>query len=148
MKLALLICAAALAMTALIIAELRRHSNAEKAMPRQYDINRYEVDAILRNSANVALILGTGSMAPHIRAGRSDEVVAVVSYAPRDFNLLGAGDLVLFDHAKAGLVVHQLATLDGAGWISSGSANSAYDSGRVTRSNFRGVVIAIYNIKP
>jgi hypothetical protein len=117
-------------------------------MPPSSEINRWEVDAILRNTANVALVLGAGSMAPAIRAGRPDEVVALVSYSSRDFSLLGAGDLVLFDHAQVGLVVHQLAQLDGAGWISTGSVNSRYDSGRVTRANCRGVVIAIYNIKP
>ena len=64
-----------------------------------------------------------------------------------DFGTLGTGDLVLFDRAGQ-LIVHQLAQLDRAGWITSGSANDGYDTGRVTRANLRGVVTAIYNITP
>ena len=147
MKLAAFICLAAFLIAAGFYI-FRYQFTMRNTLPPSYEIHRWEVDAILRNSANVALVLGTGSMAPAIRAGRPDEVVALVSYAPRDFSLLGAGDLVLFDHAQAGLIVHQLAQLDGAGWISTGSANSRYDSGRITRKNLRGVVTAIYNIKP
>jgi hypothetical protein len=147
-KLALIICICALAMTALILAERARHKAAANAMPPSSEIHRWEVDAILRTHPHrAALVRGTGSML-EIRGGDPSGFTAVVIYDPVfNYDLLGAGAFVLFDHHSQGLLVHQLAQLDGDGWISSGSANGHYDSGRVTRANLRGVIVHVYNIK-
>jgi hypothetical protein len=147
-KLALLICIAALVMTALLIAERQRHKAAANSMPPTTEINRWEVDGILRTHPHrAALVLGTGSML-EIRGGSPMEATAIVIYDPVfNYTLLGAGTFVLFDHHSQGLLVHQLAQLDGDGWVSTGSANGHYDSGRVTRANLRGVIVKIYNIK-
>ena len=151
MKLALLICAAALAMTALIIAERARHKAAANAMPPSSEIHRWEVDQIIRDCPKhlrACLVRGTGSML-EIRGGDPSGVTAVIIYDPfAQYDLMGAGTFVLFAHHSQGLLVHQLAQLDGDGWISSGSANGHYDSGRVTRANLRGAIVHVYNIKP
>ena len=146
---ALLICAAALAMTALIIAERQRPKAAANAMPPSSEIHRWEVDAILRSHPHrAALVRGTGSML-EIRGGDPAGITAVVIYDPfANYDLLGKGAFVLFAHHSQGLLVHQLAQLDGDGWISSGSANGHYDSGRVTRANLRGAIVHVYRIKP
>lgn len=146
MKIALILCAVAVAV--LVWRSSVDTKSMEAALPPVYWIERYEADEILRtHGARAAWVLGTGSMQPVIRAGLPTEKVALVIYDnDRDFNLLGRGALVLFDHSK-GLLVHQITTLDGDGWVSSGSANAHYDTGRVTRENFRGVVTKIYNIK-
>ena len=148
MKLAFVIIVCALAMTALIIAERARHKAAANAMPPSSEIHRWDVDAILRSHPHrAALVRGTGSML-EIRGGDPSGVTAVVIYDPfAQYDLMGAGAFVLFEHHSQGLLVHQLAQLDGDGWISTGSANGHYDSGRVTRGNLRGVVVKIYNIK-
>ena len=150
MKLAALICAAALAlaMTALVLMEQARHKAAAKAMPPSSEIHRWEVDAILRTHPHRAcLVRGTGSML-EIRGGDPSGVTAVIIYDPfARYDLMGAGAFVLFEHHSQGLLCHQLAKLDGEGWISTGSANGHYDSGRVTRANFRGVSVHVYNIK-
>ena len=149
MKLALVIYAAALAMTALVMVERARHKAAAKSMPPSSDIHRWEVDAILRSHPHrAALVRGTDSML-EIRGGDPAGVVAIVIYDPVfNYSLLGAGTFVLLDHHSQGLLVHQLAQLDGDGWISTGSANGHYDSGRVTRANLRGIIVRVYNIKP
>ena len=110
MKLAIIICAAALAMTALILAERKRHKSAAKAMPPSTEIHRWEVDAILRSHPHrAALVRGTGSML-EIRGGDPDGITAVVIYDPfAKYDLLGAGTFVLFEHHSQGLLVHQLA---------------------------------------
>lgn len=148
MKLTIIICVAAIAMTALVLAERARHKSAAKAMPPSTEIHRWEVDAILRSHPHRAcLVRGTGSML-EIRGGDADGVTAVVIYDPiARYDLLGAGTFVLFEHHSLGLLVHQLAQLDGKGWISAGSANGHYDSGRVTRANLRGAIVHIYKIK-
>jgi hypothetical protein len=148
MIITIILCAAAFVFAALIYAEIRRNKTALVAMPTPTWIERYEVDAILRDYTNAVLVLGTGSMRPTIRAGRHDEVVAVVIYDnSRDYDTLGEGLPVLFKHVS-GLIVHQLAKLTPAGWITTGSANAGYDTGTVTRANLRGVVVKIFNIKP
>jgi hypothetical protein len=137
-------------MTALVVMERTRFKSAHKAMPPTYDIFRHEVDEILRRSGHhrTALVRGTGSML-EIRGGEPNAITAVVVYDPfANYDHLAKGTFVLFTHHSQGFVVHQLAQLDGSGWISTGSANNAYDSGRVTRANLRGVVTAIYRIKP
>ena len=148
MKLTIAICICALAMTALIIAERARHKAAANAMPPSSELHRWEVDAILRSHPHrAALVRGTGSML-EIRGGDPAGVTAVVIYDPfANYDLLGAGTFVLFEHHSQGLLCHQLAKLDGEGWISTGSANGHYDSGRVTRANFRGAIVHVYNIK-
>lgn len=134
-------------MTLLVLREMNRNTAALAAMPIPTWVERYEVDAILRDFPNACLVLGTGSMRPTIPAGRHDEVVSVVIYDnSKDFATLGEGMPVLFKH-PSGLIVHQLAKLTPAGWTTTGSANGHYDTGTVTRANLRGVIVKIYNIK-
>ena len=151
MKLALIICVCALAMTALILAERARHKAAANAMPPSSEIHRWEVDAVIRDCPRhlrVCLVRGTGSMA-EIRGGDPTAVTAVVLYDPvAQYDLLCSGAFVLFAHHSQGLLVHQLSKLDGSGWISTGSANGHYDSGRVTKANFRGAIVYTYKILP
>jgi hypothetical protein len=123
-------------------------SKAEKPHPSIIEINSFDVDSMLRSHSNVVAIKGTGSMRPLIPAGKPDEIVAwAVVDNSRDFALLSAGDIVVFTHKNGGLIIHELNVLDGEGWISSGSYNKFYDSGRVTRQNLRGVVTSIYKLK-
>ena len=144
-KVTCLICAGALAFSALIYAEIRRNKTALAAMPTPTWIERYEVDAILRDYTNAVLVLGTGSMRPTIPAGAG--VVAYAQLDRRAYVLLGEGDLVVFSHA-CGYVVHQLAQLDGGSWITSGSANARYDAGRMDAKNYVGLVTKIYLLTP
>ena len=119
-----------------------------KPHPRVVEIASHEVDAILRSHSNVVAIRGTGSMRPLIPAGKPDEIVAWAALDNSlDFALLEAGDVVVFSHKNGSFVIHELSLLDGDGWISSGSYNKFYDSGRVTRQNLRGVVTLIYKLK-
>lgn len=92
-------------------------------------------------------VLGTGSMAPLIPAGRADEVVAYVRIPLFSFDWLKQGDVVVFRHGKGGLVVHQLAGIDSGGWITGGINNRNYDAGRVTVINFIGRVSEILIIQ-
>jgi hypothetical protein len=92
-------------------------------------------------------VLGTGSMAPLIPAGRADEVVAYVRIPSWSFDWLVKGDVVVFRHGRAGLVVHELAGKDSGGWITGGINNRNYDAGRVTVINFIGRVSEILIIK-
>jgi len=92
-------------------------------------------------------VLGTGSMAPLIPAGRASEVVAYVRIPPCAFDWLKQGDVVVFRHGRAGLVVHELAGNDSGGWITGGINNRNYDAGRVTVMNFIGRVTEILIIK-
>ena len=110
-------------------------------------VKRYDVDGLLRTGLANCLILGTGSMQPYIKGGKPAEVVAAVNCDKQaNFKLLQVGELIIFE--KDGkLIVHQLVELDNDGWITSGSHNERYDSGRVTEHNFKGVVEKIYNIE-
>ena len=92
-------------------------------------------------------VLGTGSMAPLIPAGAPDKVVAYVHIPPCSFDWLKQGDVVVFRHGRAGLVVHELAGSDSGGWITGGLNNRNYDAGRVTVMNFIGRVTEILIIK-
>lgn len=119
-----------------------------KNQPKIVEIDSFDVDAILRNNRNVVSILGTGSMRPLIPAGKPTEIVAwAVVDNTKDFNLLEAGMVVVFIHKNGTFLIHELSMLDKDGWISSGSYNGFYDSGRVTRENLRGVVTLIYKLK-
>jgi hypothetical protein len=145
-KVTAIICAGALIFSALIYMEMKRHKEALAAMPVPIWIELYEVDGILRSEANAVLIRGTGSMRPTIPAGRHDEVVSVAIYEPRPVESLKVGQCVIFKH-PSGLIIHQLAELTSSGWVTTGSANMGYDTGKVTQANLRGVVVKIYNIK-
>jgi hypothetical protein len=92
-------------------------------------------------------VLGTGSMAPLIPAGRASEVVAYVHIPLYAFDWLKQGDVVVFRHGMAGLVVHELAGSDSGGWITGGINNHNYDAGRVTVMNFIGRVSEILIIR-
>ena len=146
MKAAFAVIAALL--VAVIAFLVAKENKPMKPHPRVIESAVYEVDAILRSYSNVVAIKGTGSMRPLIPSGGPDEIVAwAVLDNSRDFALLGAGDVVVFSHKDGSFVIHELNLLDGEGWISSGSYNKFYDSGRVTRQNLRGVVTLIYKLK-
>lgn len=145
-KMTFIICTVALVFSALIYMEMKRNKTALESMPVPVWIERYEVDEILREQANAVRVLGTGSMRPTIPAGRHDEVVAVAIYEPRSMDSLKAGQCVIFTH-PSGLIIHQLAELTSSGWITTGSGNIGYDTGKVTQANLRGVVVKIYNIR-
>lgn len=134
-------------LAALIVFIVIKENPKMKPHPRIVEVNAYEIDAILRSYRNIVAIKGTGSMQPLIPAGKPCEIVAWAVVDNIDFALLGAGDIVVFTNKDAGLVIHELNLLDGEGWISSGSYNKFYDSGRVTRNNLRGVVTLIYKLK-
>lgn len=133
-------------MALFVLREMYRDKSALASMPVPTWIERYDVDRILRTEANAVPIRGTGSMRPTIPAGRHDEIVSVAIYEPRAVESLKVGMPVIFKH-PSGLIIHQLAKLTPAGWVTTGSANAGYDSGTVTQSNLRGVVVKIYNIK-
>lgn len=137
----------AVLLAGLIVFAIIKENPKMKPHPRIIDVAPYEIDSILRLYSNVVAIRGTGSMQPLIPAGKPDEIVAWAVVDNIDFALLGAGDVVVFTHKDDGLVIHELNLLDGEGWISSGSYNKSYDSGRVTRKNLRGVVTLIYKLK-
>jgi len=119
-----------------------------KNKPKVVEIDSFDVDAILREHRNVVAVRGTGSMRPLIPAGKPTETVAwAILDNTKDFNLLEAGMVVVFLHKNGTFVIHELSMLDKDGWISSGSYNGFYDSGRVTRENLRGVVTLIYKLK-
>jgi hypothetical protein len=119
-----------------------------KNQPKVVEVDSFDMDYILRENRNVVSILGTGSMRPLIPAGKPTEIVAwAVLDSTKDFNLLEAGMVVVFSHKNGTFVIHELSMLDKDGWISSGSYNGFYDSGRVTRENLRGVVTLIYKLK-
>ncbi len=134
-----------------IIAVTLFHLNQVEAVknhPKVVEINLFEVDSVLREHKNVVAVKGTGSMQPLIPAGKPTEIVAwALLDSTKDFNLLETGMVVVFSHKKGEFVIHELNTLDKDGWISSGSYNGFYDSGRVTRENLRGVVTLIYKLK-
>jgi len=119
-----------------------------KNRPKVIEVYSFDMDSILRENRNVVSILGTGSMRPLIPAGKPTEIVAwAILDNTKDFNLLEAGMVVVFSRKEGGFVIHELNALDKDGWISSGSYNGFYDSGRVTRENLRGVVTLIYKLK-
>lgn len=89
-------------------------------------INRYEVDAILRNHPHRAAILGSS---------------VVIYHNSHDFVTLGAGTEVVFEHLGI-LAVGKLQQLSTLGWTT--SAGSII----VTRANFRGIVVKTYIIRP
>jgi hypothetical protein len=89
-------------------------------------INRYEVDAILRNHPHRAAVLGQS---------------VVIYHNSYDFVTLGAGTDVVFEHMGV-LAVGKLQQLSTLGWTT--SAGPAM----VTRANFRGIAIKTYVIKP
>ena len=142
-----LIASAVIALAAILSFHLKQIEGM-KNQPKVIELDSFDMDSILRENRNVVAILGTGSMRPLLPAGKPTEVVAwAIVDNTKDFNLLEAGMVVVFSHKDAKFVIHELNTLDKDGWISSGSYNGFYDSGRVTRENLRGVVTLIYKLK-
>lgn len=132
---------------ALVTRSYLEHAALKTKLPPAVEIERNEAQEIFEKYPNAVWVLGTGSMAPYIRGGAPTENVAIALYDYRDFATLGEGDLILFWDASNRCVLHQLVKLYSDGWSTSGSANSAYDSGRVTRENYRGVVTRVFNIR-
>lgn len=146
MKLILLASIAGLgaAVLAVLVAEeIQRHRSMVKALPPSFTVAPHEIDRMLREGYPLVAILGTGSMQPYIPAGEGR--VAWCMTERCDFNLLGKGDLVVF-RTPSGNILHQLAQLTAAGWITSGLHNSKYDNTRVTAEIFVGRVVKTYII--
>jgi hypothetical protein len=139
---AILICAAFAAGIALFaFTEINRHRSMIKALHPAQTVAPHEIDGMLREGYPLVAVLGTGSMQPYIPAG--DGVVAWVMIERCDFKLLAKGDLVVF-RTKRGNILHQLAQLTAAGWITSGLHNSTYDDSRVCPEAFVGRVVKTY----
>ena len=115
-----------------------------KALPPFQFVAPHEIDGLLRKGYPLVAVLGTGSMQPYIPAGNG--VVAWAMVTSCDFRTLGKGDLVVF-RTPIGNVIHQLAQLDGDGWITTGLHNNGYDSTRVTRDTFVGRTVKTYLLK-
>lgn len=136
---------AALALAGVVALAIHSQAVAVRALPPSREMVAGERAP---NGADWVGVLGTGSMRPYIPAGDPLRVVAWVRRERVPFDSLRAGDLVLFRHERAGVVVHQLATLDAGGWSTGGLGNARYDSGRVTAANFLGRVVETLIIKP
>jgi len=146
-KLTLLICAACIAaavMAVIVAEEIQRHRSMIKALPPSFTVAPHEIDGMLREGYPLVAVLGTGSMQPYIPAG--DGRVAWVMVERCDFRVLGKGDLVVF-RTPSGNILHQLAQLTAAGWITSGLHNSSYDTTRVYPETFVGRVAKTYIIQ-
>lgn len=143
MKLAVLIVALALSLAALIYLQLHTTDNS----PPRVEISASQVDKLLREESNLVAVRGTGSMAPYIPAGDPNKIVAWVKVERCEFDELLIGQIVVFDTAKFGLILHRLAQKTAAGFITSGDHNHNYDSSRVYPENFRGRVVKTYVLK-
>ena len=134
-------CIAAAVMAVIVAEEIQRHRSMVKALPPYQPVAPHEIDAMLREGYPLVAVLGTGSMQPYIPAGEGR--VAWVMIERCDFNLLSKGDLVVFRTPKCN-ILHQLAQLTAAGWITSGLHNSNYDNTRVHPETFVGRVVKTY----
>jgi hypothetical protein len=115
-----------------------------KALPPSQPVAPHEIDGMLREGYPLVAVLGTGSMQPYIPAGEGR--VAWVMVERCDFRVLGKGDLVVF-RTPSGNILHQLAQLTAAGWITSGLHNASYDTTRVYPETFVGRVVKTYILK-
>ena len=104
-------------------------------------------DALAQAGPGAIPVLGTGSMAPYIRAAAPSSIVAYVILEPAGtFDLITPGDLCIYRPSwHTGPVIHQAVLRDDAGWIMSGLGNPRSEpSWRVTASNFDGIVARTY----
>jgi hypothetical protein len=148
MLIALVACIAAAVMAVIVAEEIQRHRRAVNAMPKITEKFAYEIDEMLRTRHDLVALMGTGSMSPPIPVGKPTERVAYIAVDnSRDFDTLGEGAPVVFRHDSGQLIFHSLAKLTPSGWVTSGLANSHYDTGYVTRKNLRGVAVEIFVIK-
>lgn len=120
------------------------HRSMVKALPPSQPVAPHEIDGMLREGYPLVAVLGTGSMQPYIPAGEGR--VAWVMVERCDFRVLGKGDLVVF-RTPSGNILHQLAQLTAAGWITSGLHNASYDTTRVYPETFVGRVVKTYILK-
>ena len=137
-------CIAAAVMAVIVVEEIQRNRSMIKALPPSSTVAPHEIDGMLREGYPLVAVLGTGSMQPYIPAG--DGRVAWVMIERCDFRVLSKGDLVVFRTAK-GNILHQLAQLTGAGWITAGLHNASYDTTRVYPETFVGRVVKTYIIQ-
>jgi signal peptidase I len=83
-------------------------------------------------------VLATGSM----RGTFDFDQLALVERVPYD--QLRAGMIVVYKHDRTGLVVaHRLIARQWGWWVAKGDSNPRYDTGFVTRENYRFVAIPI-----
>ncbi len=106
------------------------------------------------HGGTIVPVLGTGSMQPLIPAAKSDPYNTIVAYIVTEkdatYEDLVAGNLVLYVAAfyKGGTVMHVALMRDSNGWIMSGLNNSRSEpQWRVTKKNFVGIAIYVFNIK-
>ncbi len=130
-------------MSALFIIERSQYNFMIKALPPSTTVAPHEIDGMLREGYPLVAVLGTGSMQPYIPAGEGRVAWCLIERC--DFRVLGKGDLVVFRTPK-GNILHQLAQLTAAGWITSGLHNSSYDTTRVYPETFVGRVVKTYII--
>ena len=92
-------------------------------------------------------VLGTGSMAPYIPAGKAEDVVAyAVTRKGATLRDVVPGDVCFYkrdDAAYKGLVIHGAAEFTSAGWIMSGLGNRSHDI-RMNADNFVGIVAKVF----
>ena len=141
MILALVACITAAVIIVIVAEEIQRHRSMVKALPPSFTVATHEIDGMLRGGSPLVAVLGTGSMQPYIPAGEG--VVAWVMIERCDFKLLNKGDLIVF-RSKHGNILHQLAQLTAAGWITTGLHNASYDTTRVYPETFVGRVVKTY----
>lgn len=134
----------AVVLSVILMRELKRQHNAVSALSEPVEVTSAEVQIMLTQRVDLVAVTGTGSMQPHIPAGKG--IVAYVEVERVSFAQLRENDLVVF---RAGPIniLHQLAAKEGAAWIATGLHNSGYDATRVTADNFMGRVVKTYIIK-
>ena len=81
-----------------VISSYQNNKRMIESLPPSENIHSYEIDAMLRNGYPLIAVLGTGSMQPYIPSG--DGIVAWCLVDRVDFDLLGAGDVVVYHHDK------------------------------------------------
>lgn len=93
-----------------------------------------------RHDAEVHQIVGN-SMTPFFNDG---DLVVV---KPLSADLLRVGMIVVYENRFGEVVAHRTSSRTDEGWIVKGYNNGGDDSTRVTQSNLRGVVYAIFHVR-
>jgi hypothetical protein len=139
-----IIVASAVALSLLVMLDLRRQHNALANLPPKTTATLAEVQHMLNAGVDLVAVAGTGSMRPYIPAG--DGIVAYCERKRVPFAALEEGNLVIF-RAGSLNILHQLAEREGDSWIATGLHNSGYDATRVSAENYMGVVVRTYIVE-
>ena len=141
---ALVLLMATLALAVACVGLVRREQALAASLPPVVKVTSVQFRLLRNHDKTLVPILGTGSMQPLIPASSDpDDVVALAALDRRAFDLLGEGALIVF-RTPRGYIIHRLEQFTPEGWITSGSHNARYDSGRVTAGNYVGVAVKIY----